>query len=202
MSGNATISPSTKKELLWLSCREKSCCHTTKVVISGFDMWRINQAMELMPWQYARYVDAPADASDGFLLQSDGPRFQVVLAKRGEVDEGGAPCVFLLKLNDGHAQCGLGQLKPTACQAYPAVLIDGLLRCSSSACTCRRWSVLDLDVGYDIALLQRMLEEAAEYAQIVETWNEEVEKSQQIHTFRDFCAYVVDAYSSLFGDTR
>jgi len=187
----------TKKELLWLSCRQKTCCHTTKVVLSGLDIWRITQALELMPWEYTRYSDAPDDAMDGFRLRPEGPRYQVVLAKRGEVGPDGAPCIFLLKTNDGHAQCGLGSLRPKVCQVFPATVVDDLLRVQSGACTCRRWSLLDLDVDRETAQLREMLEEAAEYSGIVAEWNNRLEAAGEPRTYRDFCLYVLDAYQSL-----
>jgi Fe-S-cluster containining protein len=199
MAELATIGPTSRKELLWLSCREKSCCHTTKVVLSGLDMWRINVAMELMPWQYTRYSDAPDDALASFCLEQSGPRFQVVLDKRGAVGPSGAPCIFLLKMKDSHAQCGLGALRPTVCKVYPATLVDNLLRCESSACTCRRWSLLDLDVERDTSLLQAMLQEAAEYTRIVSDWNSAVESGHDLRTYREFCTYVIDAYRALYG---
>jgi hypothetical protein len=46
------------------------------------------------------------------------------LAKRGKVGPKGAPCFFLWKLADGHAQCGLGTLRPRVCLSYPALLVD------------------------------------------------------------------------------
>jgi Fe-S-cluster containining protein len=115
------------KELLWLGCRHKTCCHNTRVVISGMDIWRITQTLEVQPWDYTRYADAIEGAIDAFRLRPDGPSYQVVLAKRGEVDRAGAPCIFLWNLADGHAQCGLGALRPLVCRVYPAVLVDGML---------------------------------------------------------------------------
>jgi len=193
--------PASRKDLLWLSCREKTCCYATKVVLSGLDLWRIHQAMELMPWQYTLYSDAPEDAVDGFRLVPGGPLFQVVLAKRGEIGQYGAPCIFLLKLSDGHAQCGLGALKPTACRAYPAALVDNLLRCESSACTCRRWSLLDLDAEQDTSMLNEMLSEMAEYSEIVAAWNNLLHEGHEPRSYHDFCSYVLAAYDALRGGT-
>jgi hypothetical protein len=189
----------TRKELLWLSCRQKTCCIATKVVIQGRDMWRITSAMEVMPWTYTRYTEAAPDTVDGFRLAPGGPLYQVVLAKRGEVGPEGAPCFFLMTLNDGHAQCGLGPLKPVTCQVYPAVLADNLLRAESGTCTCRRWSLLDLDVERDTSLLNDMLDQAAEYKEIVEGWNNQLDITDEPRTYRDFCRYVIDAYSALEG---
>jgi hypothetical protein len=155
--------------------------------------------MELMPWHFTRYVDAPEGAPDGFRLAPGGPDYQVVLAKRGEIGPKGAPCIFLLTLNDGHAQCGLGELRPAACHVYPATLVDNLLRCEGRACTCRRWSVLDLDADRDRARLNRMLEEAEEYCRVVTDWNGQIDGGKETRTYRDFCLYVLGAYRALYG---
>ena len=127
------------KELYWLGCREKSCCHNTRVVITGKDVCRICRTMELQPWDFTLYSEAPQGAVDAFRLEPGGPVYQVILAKRGPLGPGGAPCIFLWKLADGHAQCGLGQLRPMVCQTYPALLIDDMLCVESSACSIVAW---------------------------------------------------------------
>ncbi len=123
------------KELLWLGCREKTCCHNTKVILTGRDVWRIAQALELQPWDFTLYCDAEESAVDGFQLAPGGPFYEVMLAKRGAVGSSGAPCIFLWRLADGHAQCGLGGMRPLPCQVYPAVLVEGMLACQDGACT-------------------------------------------------------------------
>lgn len=188
------------KELYWLGCREKTCCHNTKVIITGKDMWRIRHAMEIQPWDFTLYAEAPEGAVDGFQLEAGGPAYQVMLSKRRQVDQAGAPCIFLWKLADGHAQCGLGQLRPMVCQSYPALLVDNMLYVESSACTCRRWSVTDLDHDAEIDRLNRVLEEAAEYSEIVARWNDELERLAGVRTYRQFCEFVLQYYASRYGD--
>jgi hypothetical protein len=187
------ISP---KELLWLGCREKTCCHTTRVIIGGRDLWRIVGAMELAPWDFTQYAEAIAGAIDGFQLEPGGPAYQVMLTKRGRPGPKGAPCIFLWKLADGHAQCGLGSLRPMVCQSYPALLVDDLLCADGSACTCRRWSTLDLDAERDRALVDQLLAEAAEYAEIVAAWNAGLDGPR---SYVDYCRYLVDAYAGREG---
>lgn len=193
-----TDAPSSR-ELLWLACREKTCCHTTRVIVSGRDMWRIARAIEAAPWEFTVYGEAVEGAVDGFQLVHGGPAYQVILAKRGKVGPKGAPCFFLWKLADGHAQCGLGQLRPQVCQSYPALLVDDLLCVESSACTCRRWSLLDLDEARDRAQIRQMLAEAEEYSQIVADWNERLSPGGPARTYPEFCAFVLALYDRLAG---
>lgn len=188
-----------KKELLWLGCREKTCCHNTKVIVSGKDVWRISGALELSPWDFTLYAEAVEGAADGFLLAPEGPPYQVVLAKRGEVGTDGAPCIFLWKLADGHAQCGLGALRPMTCLTYPALVQDGLMRVESSACSCRRWSVLDVDEGRERALIGQMFSEAVEYVEMVADWNGMVAANGRERAYSEFCEWVLEAYNRRYG---
>jgi Fe-S-cluster containining protein len=187
------------KELLWLSCREKTCCHNSRVIVTGLDMWRISQALDLAPWEFTMYTDAVEGAPDAFQLEPGGRPFQVILAKRGEVGPHGAPCIFLWKLADGHAQCGLGALRPLVCLSYPAVLVDDMLRVEGGHCTCRRWSLLDLDAGRELALIEQLLAEAAAYGEMVAAWNEQLHDLAETRPFRDFCAYILEACSRSGG---
>lgn len=183
-----------KKELLWLACREKTCCHTTRVIVGGRDVWRITQALATPPWEYTLYAAALDGAVDAFRLSPNGPLHQLVLSKRGKIGPRGAPCIFLWKLADGHAQCGLGTLRPAVCRAYPALLMDGMLAVESSACTCRRWSLVDLDGTPDAALVEKMLGEAVEYSAIVARWNGEVDAGGRERTFQEYCTYLLSVY--------
>lgn len=184
------------KEILWLGCREKTCCHATKVLISGQDVWRIAKALDVAPWDFTVYVEAEDRAVDGFRLTTGGPLFQIALAKRGKVGPKGAPCFFLWRLADGHAQCGLGELRPLVCRSYPAVLVDGMLAAWGPACTCRRWSVLDLDEARDRALVEQTLAETEAYAAIVAAWNEELRAWPEGRGYRDFCRFLIEAYAA------
>ena len=195
------IAPSTK-ELLWLSCREKSCCQSSRVFITGLDMWRISEALELAPWDFTMYTDAVEGAPDAFQLSCDGPFFQVILGKRGETGPQGAACIFLWKLADGHAQCGLGALRPLVCLSYPAVLIDDILRVDESRCSCRRWSLVDLDADSEMELIEQLMDEKAKYSEIVVAWNQQLRGIAGAQAFRDFCAYVLQECSRRDGGVQ
>lgn len=183
----------TPRELLWLSCREKACCHA-QVVVTGRDVCRICDVLSVKPWDVVAACAAEDGAPDAFQLARGGPFHQLALTKRPGAD---GACTFLWKVNDGHAQCGLGALRPGVCQAYPALLVDGVLCASSSACTCRRWSVFDLDGDADRALLRELAVEQAEYAAIVRRWNDALPPAPGRRTYKQFCAYLVEAYAAV-----
>lgn len=182
----------TPRELLWLACKGKACCYA-QVVVTGHDVRRICDALSVMPWDVAAACPAEASADGAFQLVRGGRFHQLALVKRP--GSAGA-CTFLWTLNDGHAQCGLGPLRPVACQAYPAAIMDGTLCADSSACTCRCWSVLDLDGERDRALLGRLADEQAGYAAIVRRWNEALPPAPARRTFRQFCGYLLKAYAA------
>lgn len=178
----------TRRELLWLACREKTCCHA-KVLVTGHDVRRICATLSVKPWDVVTAVVAEAGAPDGFRLSPGGRFHQLALVKRPGPERA---CTFLWKVNDGHAQCGLGELRPGVCQAYPAVIVDGMLCANSSACTCRRWSVFDLDGDADRSLLRTLAAEQSEYVALVGRWNEQLGEKR---TFRQYCTWLLDAYA-------
>lgn len=187
------------RDLLWLACREKTCCRTTRVIVTGLDVWRIARALDLAPWDFTRYGAAVEGAADGFQLAPGGPLYQIYLAKRGPVGPQGAPCLFLWQLADGHAQCGLGALRPRACQSYPALLLDGVLCVDGASCTCRRWSLTDLDQARELALAETFLAEGAEYAGLVAAWNAALTPGSGERGYVEFCRHLMAEYDHRYG---
>ncbi len=154
-------------------------------------MCRISEVLCAKPWDFTVAVPAEEGAADAFFLALDGPAYQMALAKRGRKTAPKGPCTFLWKLNDGHAQCGLGDLRPGVCRAYPALLVNGTLCADSSACTCRRWSVLDFDGETERAVLADVAQEDAAYTAVVSRWNQALDSER---TYRDFCDFLLAAY--------
>lgn len=167
--------------LLWLTCHEKACCHGAPVIVTGRDLWRISTAFEVAPWDVTRCAPAGGGAVGAFRLEPGGLAHQVVLARRGRAVRPGAPCIFLWKLGDGHAQCGLGATRPLVCRARPTV-----------GCTCSRSSLLDLDPESDGVLLAAFQRELAEHCEVVAAWNRDLAETGP-RTYRDFCSHLVAA---------
>jgi Fe-S-cluster containining protein len=189
---------SATRELLWLACREKTCCSHYAVMPTTADLWRISRALELPVWAFTRYAEAAPGEPGAFALDDEGLRFQVVLAKRRE--EAPAPCVFLRRLGDGHAQCALGATRPTVCMTYPAVL-DGGVVCvgEHDGCTCGAWSEAALDEE-DRAGLVRLERERAEHAELVAEWNAHVARDPRDRAYPEFCEHVLNAYANRHPD--
>ncbi|HYR62860.1 MAG TPA: hypothetical protein VET24_09575 [Actinomycetota bacterium] len=165
-------------------------------------MVRISRALDLPPRSFVSLCPTEPDAADGVQFERAGLKYQLVLNKRGAVRAAGAPCIFLWKLSDGHAQCGLGALRPLVCRAYPASLADGLLCAAGDACTCRRWSVSDLDPEADKAALHAVLEEAQRYSLAVDAWNAALPPPPAQRSFSEFCQFAFAAEDEYLAGQR
>ena len=193
----AVLSP---REALWLGCREKTCCSTYSVMPTGADLWRISRALELAVWDFTRFADASADDPGAFALDADGPRFQVVLAKRDGGSDRPPTCVFLWRVADGHAQCALGAIRPTACHAHPAVLDHGVVCVGDhDGCTCGAWTQVSLDADRERPTLLRLERERNEHAEMVSEWNARVADDPTGRDYPEFCDFLMNRCAALYG---
>jgi len=192
----------TRKEALWLSCAAKFCCSYYTVYPTGADIWRIASALQIVPWEFTEPVPAEKDAPDGFMLDATGVRFRPALQKQPSQGPNPAPCAFLLRLEDGTARCGLGDLRPASCHTFPSFLInDTVCLKNDGGCTCRRWTLADVDIDEERNALLAEAREREEYTNVVRDWNGFVQTAPQGETFdyADFCRYLLDAYTQRAG---
>lgn len=190
----------TSKEERWLTCAQKRCCWTTIVYPTGADIHRIATALFVPPWHFTAPLSAPDDAPDGFALDRSKRRYRAALAKGAPLRDGAAPCVFLIATQDGTARCGLGDLRPGPCKSFPSYLIDGELAVAQGVCTCREWSVDDIDdPAREKALLMAEADERATYARVIQNWNAFVadNRDDDVYEYADFCRYLLDAYAQM-----
>jgi Fe-S-cluster containining protein len=169
------------------------------VVPTGRDVWRISRALDTPPWTFVRYFPSPSPRGDAFALDRSERRYRLALAKAASRKKQ-PPCIFLMRTRDGHHRCGLGDLRPAACRAFPSDLFGGVLCArNDGGCTCRRWSLLDLDVAEETELVVRREEEAAEYRRLVAEWNRLVAEAppEARFDFLAFCRFVLEAYDAL-----
>ncbi len=181
----------TARDVLWDACRSKTCCRVTRVVLTGRDLVQLARTFELEPEQFAMAVPAPPGDPQAFLLDPNGPGYEVVLRKNGEIGPAGAPCVFLVETNDGHAGCGAAASRPAACQAYPATVSEGRVRIIAGGCSCRRWSLLDLDPE-ERELARIGAREREEHGEAVEAWNAEIRDQGTVRSVEDYYRYLIE----------
>jgi hypothetical protein len=179
----------TTREVLWDACRAKTCCRVTRVVLTGRDLVDLVEAFELEPDEFATHVPSEGE---GFLLEPDGAAQELVLRKNGAIGPNGAPCVFLVETNDGHAFCGAGAMSPAVCRAYPATVSEGRVRILGGGCSCHRWSLLDVSPE-ERELAHAAARRAEEHAVAVEAWNDEVCTEGTPRPVEDFYRYLLEA---------
>jgi len=196
------ISPATtRKEATWLACKQKSCCYAAFVLPSGRDIWRISRTLDMPPWAFVVYFQSPEPRPDAFMLDPAGPRFRLALAKqRSRRTKTPPPCIFLLRTRQGHHRCGLGDLRPVVCKSYPAELVSGVLCLrNDGGCTCRAWSLTDVEIAEETALVEERQAGYAEYCAVIARWNALVASAppEASFTFFDFCQYLLEAYDEI-----
>jgi Fe-S-cluster containining protein len=194
-----TLPALTRKEATWLACKDKTCCYTSYVLPTGRDIWRIARALDTPPWTFAGYFDPPAPRPDAFQFQAGGPRYRLMLAKQPGWDQPPpAPCMFLLRTRRGHHRCGLGALRPLVCRSFPAALASGVLYLQQDGgCTCRTWSLPDVDIADEQALIAAREAEFSEYCAVVARWNAQVNAAPAPFDFMDYCDFLLAAYDAL-----
>jgi hypothetical protein len=109
-----------------------------------------------------------------------------------------AACVFLLQLGPQAARGGLGALRPTACQSFPATGTPGMVRIDDEhPCTCCAWTLADLDRAQLSVLLRQEASERQGYHASIQAWNAQVGAALggQGFSFGDFCRFIMSTYA-------
>ena len=108
--------------------------------------------------------------------------------------------MFLLRTRDGHHVCGLGELRPRSCKAFPSEPVDGIL-CLAGGCDCRAWALADVDLAEERAAVAAREEDAAEYAEVVAGWNAAVAAAPEgtALDLADYCRYLLGVYDAVEG---
>jgi Fe-S-cluster containining protein len=122
----------------------------------------------------------------------------LALAKNPMLRKGDqAACTFLLRTRTGEHRCGLGDLRPTGCRTFPLELCDGLVGVQPEhGCTCRQWSLADVDTVAERPLLEARLAESEAYCEVVARWNAGVATlpDSESKRFDQYCEYLLEVY--------
>lgn len=176
----------------WNACREKTCCRTSLIPLTGRDLARLTGAFEVPATDFAELIEIDPDDPVAFVLDPDGPWFDLVLRRAAVPGAVGTPCVFLVETNDGHALCGAGSAAPTACRAYPAMLARGELQVWTGVCSCHYWSHDDLGPA-ERELAVRADAERTEHAAVVHAWNTIVRGDRRPRSLQEYVRYAMTA---------
>lgn len=190
----------TVREELWLRCREKQCCFGAMVVPTGQDVWRIARRWDAPPWSFLVYFETQVPRRDAFALDHSARRFRLALAKNPEIRQGGAAgCAFLVRTRTGEHRCGLGELRPMGCRVFPLESSEGMVGVQANhGCSCRVWSLADVDTLTERPLLEQRLAESEAYCAAVARWNVEVAALPEAgaRSFPEYCEYLLEVYDS------
>ena len=195
--------PGASKEAIWLACKEKTCCYTAVVVPTGRDVWRIARTLDAPPWTFLMYFPSREPHRDAFSLDHSGQTFRLALSKApSRRTKKPPPCIFLMRTRHGFHRCGLGDLRPAVCKAFPSEEVAGVLCVrQDTGCTCRFWSLTDVDIPEERRRIGVRQEDGEVYCAVVARWNASVAEAPAgaSFSFVDYCTFVLEAYDGLAG---
>lgn len=168
-------------------------------------MWRITRALNTSPWSFLIYFQSPEWRPDTFILDRSGRQFRLALSKQpsSKRRKTPPPCIFLMRTRNGHHRCGLGDLRPQVCKTFPMEMMGGVLCIpGGTGCTCRTWSLADVNLDEEAVLVEGRQRDFAEYAEVVETWNSYVASAPEDAQFDFFayCDFLLQAYDAIAAD--
>jgi Fe-S-cluster containining protein len=175
------------------------CCRAYYVPVSGFDVWRISQALGLDPSDFvAAFPRRPGD-DFGFQLCAGGDFYELALEKHGDFERG-QPCVFLESSEDGTSRCGIYTVRPAVCRAYPMVAgDDGVIALRPRAlCPSGAWPASEPEQPSWHAAWDDLRAQFDEYRQIVDAWNAQVAKEPgREFSMSQYLTYLIGVYKKL-----
>jgi Fe-S-cluster containining protein len=195
----------TRKEEIWLACKQKTCCYAAFVLPSGRDVWRISRTLQAPPSTFLVYFESPQPQPDAFILDASGLKFRLALSKQqSRRTKSAPPCIFLMKTRQGHHRCGLGDLRPQVCRSFPSEIADGLVRIDpDTGCTCRKWSLSDVDIDEEKSRVEQRLRDYNEYCAVVQHWNQQAATELADappgmgFDFYDYLDFLLEAYDEI-----
>jgi Fe-S-cluster containining protein len=188
-----TLPPVSYRERICLSCRDKTCCSYYTVTVRAQDLLRIARNMQLAPSDFLSYHALPEGERGGFLLDPAGPGCALTLMRRSFPGDTAAPCIFLLRTNDQHGRCGLGDLRPGQCRTYPSYFADSFVAVAHFPAGCvRTWSYGDMDLEEERKKLRHARAEEAVHEALVEEWNQRVRSEGRERSCDEFCTFLVN----------
>jgi Fe-S-cluster containining protein len=148
-----------------------ACCRGYLVPLCGQDVWRISRELQLAPERFVVAWREEDDGPDRFRLEADGPRYTLVLDRRGWSAQRSA-CLFLLTLPGGQDRCGIYAKRPAACGAYPMLLRrDAIALREDPLCPPGAWPADEPARPAWREALQRARMDFDVYHAVVERWN-------------------------------
>jgi Fe-S-cluster containining protein len=169
------------------------CCRHLKVVLHGWDAFRIARDLALPMEDFVALEGAAEpDAAHQLVLDCTAreDRYRRLVLRKND-----AGCLFLLSLG-GIGRCGIYPCRPSACQSYPATFDGELLQLTAREyCPEGAWAEIDqprFRGFYRYGQRQRSIHDV-----VTDGWNERVLTRRERRTPRELFAYLTDTYARL-----
>jgi Fe-S-cluster containining protein len=134
---------------------------------------------------------------DGFRLDGEAPLLGLGL-DRHSGKGGEQPCVFLVRLGDGHDRCGVYEHRPDACRAYPMSMWNHVVfQRRDPLCPSGSWPVAEIVRPAWSDALARQHMHFDVYCEVVARWNAHVNASKKSFELEDYLGYLLSVYDRL-----
>jgi Fe-S-cluster containining protein len=174
-----------------------ACCRGYLVPLCGRDVWRISRRLHLAPEQFVVAWREDDDGPDRFRLEADGPRYTLVLDRRGWSAER-STCLFLLTLPGGRDRCGIYAHRPAACGAYPMVMRrDVVALRDDPLCPPGAWAADEAVRPAWRDALQQARMDFDVYHAVVERWNARQRVDRATRHPSEYYDYLLGVYEAL-----
>ena len=178
------------------SCR-KACCANYTVSITGYDAWVIAKGLHLPLDSFLVYFPVTEKNERGFVLEPNGPRYEIALDKVGQYRKGN-PCVFWVDLENGGGRCGIYPYRPMVCQTYPAYQDQDTVALRNDVlCPEGAWNLTGMDLPIFRQRLYRFRMEQDVYAYLISGWNDSVERAGRTFTVLEYYTALMNVYEGV-----
>ncbi|MFF3713928.1 hypothetical protein [Streptomyces phaeochromogenes] len=187
----------------WHASRTANLCVRGARYVTGSDIVRVSRALALEPWHLTQTAPAAADDPTGIVTHGGRRRVNLRLAN------GPYGCVFLLRTAGGLGHCGLGELAPLTCRAFPAELGEGApAAVNKSPGGPRQSTEADLDQELLAEAKRGWTADRDHWFEVVERWNAlpdeseggsgsgSVSGSDDDSGIRDFQRYLLETHAA------
>jgi Fe-S-cluster containining protein len=134
---------------------------------------------------------------DGFRLGVETPLLGLAL-DRYSGKGGDQPCVFLVRLGEGHDRCGVYDHRPDACRAYPMSMWNRVVfQRRDPLCPPGSWPIVEIERPSWRDSLTRQHIHFDVYCEVVARWNAHVAASNKQFDLDDYLGYLMNVYDRL-----
>ena len=179
-----------------------ACCSSYIVPVNGYDMWLLSTRQRISPEQYLVACPQEDPGFDGFRLDAERPPYGLALDKQGKFDPM-QPCVFLMRLGDGHTRCGIYGERPSVCRAYPMTVWNmEMSQMQTSLCPPGAWPPGEPRRPHWRMSLQRLYMHSDIYHEVVARWNGRLARLLRSNPearfgLPEYFSYVLNVYDKL-----